>query len=288
MKKFLSISSLLALVSVFLTLPAPAQNQGTFASEVNVSNFAYGNSPNAGPALIVGAGGGTSGSYSITLNYGKTSTKVGGYVFYPFSGATYPPFAIGSGATYEVVTPSSASCTVGQANSYQQCQVTATFTYAHGNGDVVRASDGGVFEATSYFSSIGVQRLVLTLTNAQVLALFATPLQLLPAPGTGLFYDVLKAVVVNENTGTAYAGGGAITVGYGTTASTNALASTIAATFLTSGTAAQAIAESGVLNTVLAGTAILNQPLYITNATAAFTTGTGTVRVILEYSVSVQ
>lgn len=284
MKKTLLIIGALLLAS----LPVSAQYYGQYASDINVSSFAYGVTPNGGPALIVGAGGGTSGSYSITLDYGKTSTGVGAYPLYPFSGTTYPPFAIGSGATYEVVTPSSASCTTGQANSYQQCVLTATFTYAHGAGDVVRASDGGVFEATQYFTSMGVQRQVVTLTNAQILALYATPVQLLPAPGAGLFYHVLKATLVDENTGTAYASGGVLTVGYGTTAATNALASTVAAAFLTSGTTMQEINESGVLNTVLTAANVLNQPIYITNATGAFTTGTGTLKVILEYSVSVQ
>ena len=283
--------TLLIIGALLLALPVVAQvpaGPTTFGGRVDAVSFAYG-AQGQGAALVVGAGGGNAGtSYSITLNYGKTSSGGTGYAFYPFSYAVLPSFAIGSGATYEVVTPSSASCTTGQANSYQQCVLTATFTYAHGAGDVVRASDGGVFEATQYFTSMGVQRQVVTLTNAQVLALNATPVLLLPAPGTGLFYDVLKATLVDENTGTAYASGGVLTVGYGTTAATNALASTVAAAFLTSGTTMQEINESGVLNAVLTAANVLNQPIYITNATGAFTTGTGTLKVILEYSVSVQ
>ena len=283
MKKVFAIFS-----ALLLSIPAVAQSYGAFASDINVNNFAYGVGANAGPALLVGAGGGTSGSYSITLDYGKTTTGTGGNTIYPFSGTTYPPFAIGSGATYEVVTPSSASCTTGQANSYQQCQITATFSYAHGAGDVVRSGDNGLFEATQYFTAMGTQRQVVTLTNAQVLALYATPVQLLPAPGVGLAYVVNKATLIDENTGTAYASGGAITVGYGTTASTSALASTVAATFLTSGTTYQWIAESGVLNSVITAANATNQPIYITNATGAFTTGTGTLKVVIEYMVAVQ
>jgi len=60
-----------------------AQYYGQYASDINVSSFAYGVTSNGGPALIVGVAG-TSGSYSITLDYGKTSIGVGAYPLYPF------------------------------------------------------------------------------------------------------------------------------------------------------------------------------------------------------------
>lgn len=278
-KVFLMIGALL------LALPVAAQNTATFAGNVNVPSFAYG-AQGAGPALQVGGGGSAAGgTYSITLNYGKTTTGSSGLTFYPFAGTNLPPFAIGSGSTYEVVTPSSANCGPGPADSYQQCTLTATFTYAHGAGDVVRASDGGTMEASNYNIGTGHQRVIVSLTNAQILGMFTTPVQVMPAAPAGFFYEVSKATIINENTGTAYASGGAITVGYGTTAATNALGSTIAATFLTSPTSRQVIAESGALNGSVAGTAVVNQPLYITNATGAFTTGTGTLKLVIDYTV---
>ena len=283
MKKFLTLIG-----SLLLVLPAIAQNTTTFAGNARVDDFAYG-TRNHGPALQVGGGGGTSGSYTITLNYGKTVTGASGLTFYPFSGPNFPALAIGSGATYEVVTPSAANCGPGAADTYQQCQITATFTYAHGAGDVVRSGDGGIFEAATFMSSLGPQRLVVTLTNAQILALQTAPVQLLPAPGTGVFYTVNKAILVNENTGTAYAGTpGVITVGYTSSLTTNALSGTVAATFLTSPTAPTAITVTGGVTAATATSALSNQPIYINVATNNPTTGTGTLKVILEYSISVQ
>ena len=148
MKKALSIIGALLLV-----LPVAAQipvGPTTFGGRVDALSFAYG-AQGQGAALVVGAGGSTaSGTYSITLDYGKASSAGNGYVFYPFAYAVLPSIAIGSGATYEVVTPSSASCTPALANSYQQCTLTATFNYAHGAGDIVRSGDAGLVEAINF------------------------------------------------------------------------------------------------------------------------------------------
>jgi hypothetical protein len=94
-------------------------------------------------------------SYSIILDYGKTSAGPSGPTIYPFGGTVYPPIAIGSGATYEVVVPTAATCGPGPADSYQQCSITATFNYSHGNGDVVRSGDGGLQEAALFEAARG-------------------------------------------------------------------------------------------------------------------------------------
>jgi hypothetical protein len=141
------IGALLLALSVAAQVPV---GPTTFGGRVDALSFAYG-AQGQGAALVVGAGGGSAGtSYSITLNYGKSTSGGTGYPFYPFSSAVLPSIAIGSGATYEVVTPSSASCTTGQANSYQQCSITASFTYAHGAGDIVRSGDSGLIEAINF------------------------------------------------------------------------------------------------------------------------------------------
>ena len=139
--------------ALLLALPVVAQNPvgpTSFGGRLDALSFAYGGQ-GQGAALVVGAGGGTGGtSYAVTLDYGKASSAGQGYVFYPFSYALLPSIAIGSGATYEVVTPSSASYTTGQANSYQQCSITAAFTYSHGAGDIVRSGDQGLVEALNF------------------------------------------------------------------------------------------------------------------------------------------
>lgn len=145
MKKILALFG-----ALLLALPTVAQvptSPSVFAGRIDALSFAYG-AQGQGAALLVGAGGSSAGgTYSITLNYGKASSGGSGFAFYPFSYPVLPSFAIGSGSTYEVVTPSSSSCTTGQANSYQQCSVTATFSFGHGPGDVVRSGDFGLIEA---------------------------------------------------------------------------------------------------------------------------------------------
>lgn len=309
---------LLALLSVFLALPAFAQdNPSKFAGEVRAVNFAYGIAPNT-PALQVDLAGGPSatGTATLTVSYG-TVTLTDGTVITPLS--IVAPVTVGTGANQETVTPTAVSCTTPQV--YQSCSFTASFSYQHGTGDRVSSGTFGLQEATNYASGIGGGQVVVdakwvaqggtqanllavtlpggvglvdnrlgdgpvavtvSLTNAQILALNTTAVKLLPAPGAGYFWNVIKATVVNENTGTAYAYGGALTVGYGPTSGlTQALSGTIAATFLTSPTVAQVIQLAGAYLASSTESTYDNEPIYINAATGNFTTGTGTLKVTL-------
>lgn len=155
MRKFIAVALFYALV--LWTLPvipaADAQVLTTFGGEIKAADFAYGLGPSQ--ALQVGGGGGTSGSYALTLNFGKATTVSSGIPFYPFAGAPFPYITIGSGATLETVQVTSATCGPGPADQYQQCSITATFTNAHGAGDVVRSGDAGLQEAVNYAYSKG-------------------------------------------------------------------------------------------------------------------------------------
>ena len=124
-----------------------------------------------------------------------------------------------------------------------------------------------------------------TLTNAQVLGMYAAPVELLPAPDANSMYQLTGATLVNLNTGVAYASGGVLIVQYGSTvhgAGTDALSGTVAATFLTSPTATQVITVGGNVTTT-AGSATLGNGIYISNQTGAFTSGTGTLQVLLNF-----
>jgi hypothetical protein len=147
--------ALLLIGALVLGLSAPAQVVSTFSGQANAVNFNYGGTGSNGAALQVGGGGGAAGtSYSITLNYGFTSTGPSGIKFNPFgNSAALPTIAIGSGASYEVATLTSVSCST--PTIYQSCQLTASFTNAHGAGDVVRSGDAGLQEALNYESGKG-------------------------------------------------------------------------------------------------------------------------------------
>lgn len=124
------------------------------------------------------------------------------------------------------------------------------------------------------------------LTAAEVLAMFATPQLLVPAPGAGKALMVTNAQIVTEPV-TPFAGGGAAIVQYGNAihgAGTDALAATIPAAEITAATAQIYTVQGYGSGTVSTG--ITDTGLYFSNATAAFTGGAdSTVSVVLQYQV---
>lgn len=59
-----------------------------------------------------------------------------------------------------------------------------------------------------------IQRTRVTLTSAQILALFTTPIQLLPAPGAGYYNDIYSIIALNKFNSVAYTGANALEVRY--------------------------------------------------------------------------
>jgi len=121
-----------------------------------------------------------------------------------------------------------------------------------------------------------IQLATFSLTSANILAMYTTPVTVL-AGVTGKTIVVHRALLRTTITTTHYLSGGVITLAYGTTG--NAATGSIAAAVI----AAAANAEG-----VMAGLSVVSGealPIQITNATGAFTTGTGTAVVYLWYSL---
>ena len=111
-----------------------------------------------GPSFSVGEFYAPAYNYQTSV-YSGGSTTSGAYtinVFTPqvmlpdhravtvFSTAT--AFTIGQGSSQETVTPTTVSgCTAGQPN--RNCAITATFSNAHGKGDIIQSSTNGYAEA---------------------------------------------------------------------------------------------------------------------------------------------
>lgn len=119
------------------------------------------------------------------------------------------------------------------------------------------------------------QTVSVTLTPAQVLAAYATPQLLIAAPGAS------KAIIASEldlytKVSTVFAGGGVGIIQYGATvhgAGVNALSATIPAAEITaSSSQVYVLYGPPVANPA---TAISNLGLYFSNATGAFTGGSG-------------
>lgn len=120
------------------------------------------------------------------------------------------------------------------------------------------------------------------LSSAQILALNATPVSLVPAQGAGKIIIVDEILFEMTRTGTAYANGGALEFRY-TDASGAKVSADIAASIVTTGGAGVAYANVGGVVSSL--TPVANAPIVVNNATAAFITGTGTAKVFVRYRV---
>jgi len=141
MKKLLTLVAILTIAaSAFGQIKAASFEAGTYyAPAYNYSVEVWGGGSTAG------------GAYSIIL-FKPTVTLADGRVINPFSTST--PITIGQGANQETVTPSAVSgCGIGQPN--RGCTITATFTNAHGKGDIIQSSTNGWAEALQDASNNG-------------------------------------------------------------------------------------------------------------------------------------
>lgn len=219
-----------------------------FAGYYNAGEFAYGINKTTPALMVIGGPNTTSGAQALQIAFGYTQTN-DGTVFNPLN--TNAPILVGGNSSTETVTPSAVSAST--PTIYNSSSLTGTFTYLHGNGDMIRSGTCGLQEALNYAGSNGggivivdagwtllggtdamleaatevsgvsvqdnrtggeVTDITITLTAAQVNTMFTTPVALLPAPAAGSFYVVSQAILVNENAGMAWTSGGAITIGY--------------------------------------------------------------------------
>lgn len=127
------------------------------------------------------------------------------------------------------------------------------------------------------------QHVTVPLTSANILAMYATPVNLIPAGATGTNIVVHKVMFTMIPSGTAYTGGTSVEFQLGTTAHG-------AGTLTTGALAATVVDASGTTTTyntlipvAYAGTAATG--LYISVTGSTFATGTGTALVDIWYSI---
>lgn len=147
------------------------------------------------------------------------------------------------------------------------------------------AQDHGMIAAGADYS---VKHVTVSLSAANLIAMYGAPVQLLAAPGAGKSIVVSKVLFTITRTSTAFTGGGAAIVQYGATVNgggTQALDSTLASTVITGAAGTTESVRNGAIISDLASTSIQNAGLYISNATAAFAAGTGTAVADLWYFV---
>lgn len=130
----------------------------------------------------------------------------------------------------------------------------------------------------------GVLSKTVALTAAQLIAMYATPVEIVPAvPGYNIILDSMEFDITR--TSTAFTGGGVVAVQYNSTANGagTATTATIAATVVTGSSGRTITARIPVVLSDVATASITNIGLYISNATAAFAAGTGTAVVRVKY-----
>jgi len=150
----------------------------------------------------------------------------------------------------------------------------------------VRVRLNGAFPAAqeAIDSSIAATATV-ALSAAQLIAMGTVPVSILAAPGAGKAILVKEILFEMTRTGTAFTGGGAINFQYHTTTGSIPHSGAIPASLVTSGGAGTAQTALGQ-NTGSNGLVIpANEGIDITNATAAFATGTGTAKVLIKYRI---
>jgi hypothetical protein len=155
-------------------------------------------------------------------------------------------------------------------------------------GTFVASVLGGFGQITLGLNS-GLKTASVTLTAAQVLAMFATPQLIVASPGTGLAV-IPTACQITTLVGTAaFAGGGAAQLQWGNTVhagGTLALDATTPAAEITAA-ASQVYTQYGLVTTTVSPIANMNGlGLYFSNVTGAFTGGAGsTVNVTVSYMI---
>lgn len=133
-----------------------------------------------------------------------------------------------------------------------------------------------------------LQQATVSLTAAQINGMYATPVQLIAAPGSGNLI-VIDSILWDVAFGTTqFAAGGAIAAQYGNTVhgAGPAASGTLAAATLNAVAASSFLANSGFGSVLdVAKSASLNTAVYISNASAAFTTGDSTATLYVRYHV---
>ena len=127
-----------------------------------------------------------------------------------------------------------------------------------------------------------LQYAVAPLTAQNILNMYGAPVTLIAAPGANMAIVVHDIMFEMKRSATAFANGGAVSIEYATG---DDVVATIASTVIT-GAAGTTLSTRVMANlSDIALASIENDALNITNATAAFITGTGTADVHIWYSV---
>lgn len=188
--------------------------------------------------------------------------------------------AMGQTTTFSIPDP---------GNAAGQFLVGASATpFNSGNFPIASGTAGLMADSGININSLNSLSVTVTMNTAAVVGAYATPVEILPAPGANKSYLITAAYTVVTSTGnTAFSSGGVGVIQYGTTVHGGGTLAVDADTPSADITAAasQCYIQYG-LATTTALTGAANEPIYWTNKTMAFAGGTGTnVILTLQYVI---
>lgn len=152
----------------------------------------------------------------------------------------------------------------------------------------ITLGNGLVFSGTTLAVNVANGNyLRVAMTAAQWNGMYAAPFQIVAAPGANKMIIVDRVAYEMTFVAAQYAAGGAVALQYGNTVhGAGSLATaTEAATDFTAAAASTMFKAGGSLSTGVALTAGVNAALYLSNQTAAFTTGDGTWFIHVWYNI---
>lgn len=152
--------------------------------------------------------------------------------------------------------------------------------------EFIRAIQNDTTKKDAFLSGLGgVKHTQVSLSAAQIIAMYTTPVVLVAAPGAGKAISIHKVIFTITRTSTAFTGGGAVIIQYAATANgggTQSCDSTLASTVITGSAGVSQSFRNGAI--ISDSSAVTNAGLYISNATAVFAAGTGTAKVDIFWS----
>ena len=124
-----------------------------------------------------------------------------------------------------------------------------------------------------------------TLTSSQLLALYATPIQILPAPGSNLMYVIQSVSVQYRYSSAAYTLNSAtnLILGFGSTPASYPVAEAALSGLVTA--THSVVTQAAFTNSNNASSDVINAALYATNDVANLSGGSGTVTLVISYAV---
>lgn len=164
------------------------------------------------------------------------------------------------------------------------------FTWLPTDSVLVSASNGNqLFNISSDFHSLiplaTINQLIIPITAAQWNGMYGAPIFLAPAPGANRMLVVNKLSLAMTFNSAQYAAGGAVAAQYENTVhGAGVLATNTLAAATVNGLAASTV-ENLIGATSIVFAAAVNQPLYLSNATGAFTTGDSNWVATLDYAI---